>query len=163
MPNYNSIDDSAIISPAIALSRVAFASKYHLPQELNYPENNLKGDVINLGDAYYDQTFRVNKGRFYSGQNQTDDVTSGGRLSIFSGYGESIKILNYYLANYMANPRLNDRLAILQRVHSLADAKLLTTTDRRRIFDTIQQFISKDTQLRDIETKAISLYKELMS
>ncbi len=157
--DFDAVNDARLITSTVALSRAVYAGRYHLP-EAHYL--NFAGEeepVINLGDAYFDQSVLVNNGRFL--HKGTDSSPSG--LSVFAGFGDNVKALNYFLIYLNANPHLSKVLPGLAGIRSLADVDNFIPSDRRRIFDSIRQYILANHRIFEIETKAKSLYKELMS
>lgn len=120
----------------------------------SYQEVPLKGEAAEMpfGSVYLGQTVRLSGPDFLFTGLWSKNQGEKGQLGIYAGFGDNFPDLAYNLSWVLAEPTVlgNHARKVLSKVKTLEDALALNPSDRKGIFNSIQNLAEANPHLRKI-------------
>lgn len=152
---WTNTEDSSLLNDLRSIGMLTYAGWFNeVP-----PHSQIQDGEINFGSIYLGQTVRANCGEYsYSGL-WAGGEGSNGQVSIYAGASSNLPELAYHLSMVMVKTSILKQAPreVLTRARTLRDALALNTSERRRVFTTIQGNIESDEKLRRAWLEGVEL------
>lgn len=142
--NWKSTHDQTTLSSLRTLGMLSYASLFR-----DAPSLSTSGE-INFGNVYLGQTVKIHGGEYhFTGNWGAGQEGQYGQLGIYTGFGDNLPYLAYYLSMALADPNILRFIPknFFAQIRNLKDALALDPLTRRSIFNTMQSCIEADEKL----------------
>lgn len=140
---WNNEEDKDLLNKLRALGMISYAGLF-----VDVPHTE-KPEEVGFGTIYLGQTVKIDAGEYKFTGNWGGGEGQYGQLGVYTGFGDNLPILAYYLSMALANPDIlqSTHRDFWFRIKTLKDALALTPSQRRYISEEIQNRIESDKRL----------------